>query len=43
MIKKKRIEGSDQAKREMESVLRTMMKMTGKSEEELRNEMRQEL
>ena len=27
----------------MESVLRTMKKMTGKSEEELRNEMRQEL
>ena len=43
MIRKKRIEYSDQAKREMESVLRRMMKMTGKSEEELRNEMRQEL
>ena len=45
MIKKERIEYSDQAKRitTMESVLRTMMKMTGKSEEELRNEMRQEL
>ena len=43
MIRKKRIEYSDQAKREMESVLRTMMKMTGKSEEEMRNDMRQEL
>ncbi len=45
MIKKERKEYSDQAKTitTMESVLRTMMKMTGKSEEELRNEMRQEL
>ena len=45
MIKKESIEGSDQAKRitTMESVLRKMMKMTGKSEEEMRNEMRQEL
>ena len=42
-MKRKERQRTSKSKREMESVLRTMKKMTGKSEEELRKEMKQEL